>query len=83
MFISPGAPNTIYIGNDGGVSRSTDGGTNFQTLNASLNLSMFVGLSLHPTNAAISYGGTQDNGTQRRTGQSSWQEFFAGDGGQR
>ncbi|MBK7932438.1 MAG: VCBS repeat-containing protein [Acidobacteria bacterium] len=81
MFISPGAPNTIYIGNDGGVWRATDGGTTFQTLNASLNLSMFVGLSLHPTNAAISYGGTQDNGTQRRTGQSTWQEFFAGDGG--
>ncbi|MBL8180375.1 MAG: VCBS repeat-containing protein [Blastocatellia bacterium] len=82
IAFQPGAPNTFYIGNDGGIWRTTDGGNNYQNLNASLNLTMFVGLSLHPTNANLTYGGTQDNGTQRRTGQASWVEFFAGDGGQ-
>ena len=82
MYISPTNPNTIYIANDGGVWKSTDGGTTFQTLNASLNLSMFVGIALHPTNPNITYGGTQDNGTQRRTGAASWHEFSPGDGGQ-
>jgi photosystem II stability/assembly factor-like uncharacterized protein len=81
FYISPTDPNTIYIANDGGVWKSTDGAATFQTLNASLNLTMFVGLALHPTNPNISYGGTQDNGTQRRTGAISWHEFSPGDGG--
>jgi hypothetical protein len=43
---------------------------------------MFTSLDLHPTDATKSYGGTQDNGTQRRMGNSSWAEFSTGDGGQ-
>jgi len=81
-FIAPSNPSVIYIANDGGLSRSTDSGVTFQSLNASLSLTMFTSIDLHPTNAAISYGGTQDNGTQKRTGNSSWREFSAGDGGQ-
>ncbi len=82
IYISPANPNNVLIGNDGGVWRSTDGGTTFNSLNNSLTLSMFVGLSVHPTNLLTLYGGTQDNGTQRRNGASTWQEFFSGDGGQ-
>jgi photosystem II stability/assembly factor-like uncharacterized protein len=75
-------PNELYAGNDGGVSKTTDGGATFQSLNAGLTLSQFVGISLHPTDPAISYGGTQDNGSQQRTGDSqSWREIVAGDGG--
>jgi hypothetical protein len=78
----PANPNTIYIGNDGGISRSTDGGATFQSLNASLTLTQFVGISMHPTNPAITYGGTQDNGTQLRLpGVNAWREFAEGDGG--
>jgi photosystem II stability/assembly factor-like uncharacterized protein len=82
MYISPVDPNTMYIANDGGIWKSTDGGANFQTLNQTLGLTMFESIAIHPTDAAISYGGTQDNGTQRRTGALSWQEFSPGDGGQ-
>ncbi|HYP00007.1 MAG TPA: hypothetical protein VER76_07430, partial [Pyrinomonadaceae bacterium] len=78
----PTNPNVIYIGNDGGVSLSSDGGSKFESLNASLTLTQFVGISMHPTDASISYGGTQDNGTQRRVeGTSTWKEFSSGDGG--
>ena len=78
----PNQPNTIYAGNDGGISRSTDGGATFVSLNASLTLTQFVGISMHPTDPSISYGGTQDNGTQRRVGGTSqWTEFSSGDGG--
>ena len=89
----PGNPTTIYIGNDGGLYRSVDGGTNFQNLNASLALTQFVGVTAHTTNPNISYGGTQDNGTQVRTASTSggaldsgptntrWREFSSGDGG--
>ena len=82
FYISPANPNLIYVANDGGVWRSTDGATTFQTLNSTLGLTMFVSIAVHPTNSALSYGGTQDNGTQRRTGAASWQEFSGGDGGQ-
>ncbi len=82
FYISPTDPNQIYIANDGGVWKSTDGGTTFQTLNASLGLTMFTSIAVHPTNQSLIYGGTQDNGTQRRTGAAAWQEFSPGDGGQ-
>ncbi|MFN0277696.1 MAG: cohesin domain-containing protein [Pyrinomonadaceae bacterium] len=82
FYISPTTPTTIYLANDGGLSRSTDGGTTFSSLNASLGLTMFVSYAMHPTNTALSYGGTQDNGTQKRTGSLSWLEFVSGDGGQ-
>jgi photosystem II stability/assembly factor-like uncharacterized protein len=83
IYISPANPNLLYIANDGGLWRSTDGASTFQTLNSSLGLTMFTSLDLHPTDPTKTYGGTQDNGTQRRSGASQgWKEFATGDGGQ-
>ncbi len=79
---APNDPNTIYIGNDGGISKSTNGGATFQALNATLALAQFTGIAMHPTDATRTYGGTQDNGTQvRATSGNGWQEFAEGDGG--
>jgi photosystem II stability/assembly factor-like uncharacterized protein len=79
---SPADPNTIYVGNDGGVSKSTNGGATFQSLNASLALTQFVGIAAHPTNPDFTVAGAQDNGTQvRAAGGNSWTEFAEGDGG--
>ncbi|HXG82794.1 MAG TPA: FG-GAP-like repeat-containing protein [Pyrinomonadaceae bacterium] len=82
FYISPTDPNLVYIANDGGLWRSTDGLNTLQSLNATLNLTMFTSLATHPTDASRTYGGTQDNGTQKRTGAQSWTEFSTGDGGQ-
>ena len=73
--------NEFYLGNDGGVSKTTDGGDTFRSLNGSLTLSQFIGIALHPTNPSISYGGTQDNGGQQRSADSTWTEIVTGDGG--
>lgn len=82
LAFSPAVPSEFYLGNDGGVSRTTDGGASFQSLNSTLTLTQFIGITLHPTNPAISYGGTQDNGTQQRSASStSWSEIVGGDGG--
>jgi len=82
LAFAPANPDEFYAGNDGGVSKTTNGGATFQSLNAGLTLSQFVGIALHPTNPAITYGGTQDNGSQQRLGDSqSWQEILSGDGG--
>lgn len=81
LAFSPADPNEYYVGNDGGISKTTDNGETFRSLNATLTLTQFIGISLHPTNPAISYGGTQDNGTQQRSADSTWREVSTGDGG--
>ncbi len=82
FVFAPNDANTIYIGNDGGISKSTDGGAHFNSMNATLALSQFTGIAMHPTDATRTYGGTQDNGTQfRATIGNGWQEFAEGDGG--
>ena len=82
LYISPSNPNLMYLANDGGLYKTIDGASTFQNLNATLGLTMFTSLDLHPTDRTRSYGGTQDNGQQRRTGNLSWSEFQGGDGGQ-
>ena len=81
LAFSPTDPTEFYAANDGGVSKTTDGGQSFRSLNATLTLSQFIGITLHPTNPMLSFGGTQDNGAQRRYPDSSWHEIVSGDGG--
>jgi photosystem II stability/assembly factor-like uncharacterized protein len=83
-FASVNDPNTIYIGNDGGLWKTTDAFAttiNIHSLNATLALTQFVGLVMDPTDATRTYGGAQDNGTQARVPGGTWQEFAEGDGG--
>lgn len=82
LAFTPGNPNEFYVGNDGGVSKTTDSGATFRSLNATLSLTQFIGIALHPTNPAVSYAGSQDNGTQSRSAGSTWFEVLSGDGGQ-
>jgi hypothetical protein len=85
-----------YFAHDGGISRTLDGytglntgsctGTNqFDSLSETLgSMTEFVSFSLHPTDANILLGGTQDNGspkTATATGTSTWQNALGGDGG--
>lgn len=78
----PSSPSVIYIGNDGGLSRSEDGGETFYSLNRSLSLTQFNSVTVHPTDVAKSCGGTQDNGALVRSGPlETWTEFISGDSG--
>ncbi|HKQ08386.1 MAG TPA: hypothetical protein VJ464_24920 [Blastocatellia bacterium] len=72
----------FFIGCDGGIYRTVNGGASFQSLNRGLTLTQFTSLAIHPNDPAISLGGTQDNGTQwRNVRDNSWYEVFSGDGG--
>ena len=82
FYISPSNPDIFYLANDGGLSRTTNGGTSFTSLNGTLGLTMFVSLAVHPSASLRTYGGTQDNGSQRRINDTGWDEFISGDGGQ-
>ena len=75
----------LYAGNDGGVWSTTDvsaSSVNWTNLNSSLATTQFYpGLSIHPTNVNIAFGGTQDNGTEQYTGSLAWNWVTCGDGG--
>ena len=74
----------LLAGTDGGIWRlnnATPATLAWQSLNGNLETIQFTGISLHPTNPAIAYGGSQDNGTERTTGSTVWDLIRGGDGG--
>jgi len=81
LAFQPGNPAVLLEGNDGGISRSTDAGTNFTKI-APLPLTQFYEIGLDLTNPDRLYGGTQDNNTVRTMtgGLSDWQAIYGGDG---
>ncbi|HLK22603.1 MAG TPA: hypothetical protein VKT81_26840 [Bryobacteraceae bacterium] len=76
---------TLYIANDGGMYKTSDVTTeliNWTELNDTLSLTQFYpGIAIHPSNLKASLAGTQDNGLQRYSGNSSWDYVNCGDGG--
>lgn len=77
----PTDPKTLWIGTDGGVYKSTDGGDNFEQINGNLSITQFYGIAVHP-DGDRALGGTQDNGTVFYYGDDvTWIEWVGGDGG--
>jgi hypothetical protein len=80
-------PSTVYTGNDGGIFKSTTGGTgNWQSLNGSttggsINSMQYMSVAVHPTDPYFTIGGTQDNGTHRIKTDGTWTRTDYGDGG--
>lgn len=76
----------VYLGNDGGVYRSSNTGTSWQRISLSLPITQYYELGLDQTRPYRVYGGTQDNGSQGAMGGSAWPEswhsmsIFGGDG---
>ncbi len=81
ILSDPVTPTTLWVASDGGIWRSSDRGTNYATRNANINTVQFTGVDLHPSNASIAYGGTQDNGTNTGSGSFGWMHSDDGDGG--
>ncbi len=70
-----------YNGNDGGVYRSTNGGTQWMKL-PDLPITQVYRVTLDAGNPEALYIGAQDNGTCRTLngGLNNWQNIFGGDG---
>jgi hypothetical protein len=81
IAFEPGRPDTIYAGNDGGLYRSPDRGTTWQHCNNGLVVSEFEYIAHDWGSARWLIGGTQDNGTNRWTGSSTWEHVADADGG--
>lgn len=77
------AAGRLVVGCDGGVYRSANNGASWVALNQGLGtIQFYAGLSTHPADDTIIFGGTQDNGTNRRNSDTlNWDQVIGGDGG--
>jgi hypothetical protein len=73
----------LYVGCDGGVffTSSATGAASFEPRNTGLQNLHMEHLGQHPTEDAVLFCGTQDNGTLRFTGEEAWLHSAPGDGG--
>ena len=74
---------TVWVATDGGVYRSTARGANgtFVARNDGLAVLECGYIACHPENDGGVVIGLQDNGTQRRIGETAWRQDAWGDGG--
>ncbi len=79
LAFHPNEPETVLVGNDGGLAISTNRGSTFSFRPALAN-TQFYEIGLHPTNPNQFYGGTQDNGTLMSNGTDNWRRILGGDG---
>jgi PKD repeat protein len=74
-------PNRFWVGSDGGIWRSDDGGTNYINMNANLNVTQFYDIAVDFSNGDKMFGGAQDNSSSGRTTSTVWGLTYAsGDG---
>ncbi len=76
----PNNSSILYVGTDGGIFKSTDGGKYWQPKNYGLNITQFYYGAVDPSKN-IYYGGSQDNGTLRSQSGQNWYVILGGDGG--
>jgi subtilisin-like proprotein convertase family protein len=82
IAVSRSTPSVLYIGNDGGIWKSTDSGATWTSLNnTGFNATQFESLALHPIDREFMIGGTQDNGTELKRANATWTRADFGDGG--
>jgi photosystem II stability/assembly factor-like uncharacterized protein len=74
----------LLDGNDAGIWRldNPDVGTiHWTDLNTNLQITTFIGIALDPSDPTIAYGGSQDTGTEKYTGDPAWYQVRPNDGG--
>jgi photosystem II stability/assembly factor-like uncharacterized protein len=77
----------LYVGTDGGIGTSTDGGISWINLNEGIATNIFLGIDIgrgNTTNNKFTFGGSQDTGTiehRPEFSSSDWHLGIDGDGG--
>ncbi len=84
LAFAPGDSSKLWLGCDGGVYYSTTPGGSgdiFISRNSGLQTLTMNQVDHHPTEDAVVFGGTQDNGGARFTGEEAWLHSVWGDCG--
>ena len=77
----PTNPDIVYVGNDGGVYQSSDGGATFRSMNDGyLTAQFYNGFSSSPKDPKLALGGLQDNRSILYNGTPNWRPILGGDG---
>lgn len=80
ILFNPLRSNTVYCGNDGGISVSRSGGNAFTNISNGLMISQIYRVSCSEQDTSVLLCGLQDNGTFHRSDLQVWQEKYGGDG---
>ena len=80
IAFDPVTANVVYTGNDGGIYKTSNGGSTWTNLNNNLAITQFYSGAVYPTGSTYS-GGTQDNGHLMFSSGTNWDEVYGGDGG--
>jgi hypothetical protein len=71
---------TLYVGNDGGIFASANGGSTWSDKSGNLAIAQLYGIGISQTNANLIIAGHQDNGTTLTSNGTTWAEVNGGDG---
>ncbi len=77
------AAGEVILANDGGIYRSMNYGQSWTEMSQGMDTTQYYGICRHPTDPGWAFGGTQDNGSHRRTpgANPEWDRVLGGDGG--
>jgi hypothetical protein len=78
-FDPAGPAQNFWVGNDGGIFHTSDGGTSWTSLNNGIATLEYYDASVHPQWANVMLAGCQDNGAHRYTGNEVWLQVFGWD----
>ncbi|MCB2204142.1 T9SS type A sorting domain-containing protein [bacterium] len=80
---SPSSPDICFVGNDGGLYVSDNGGITYRSRNDDIAITQFYELGISLPNPGDMMGGTQDNGSNHGsdTAHANWEHQTGGDGG--
>ncbi|MEW6363371.1 MAG: hypothetical protein AB1714_01890 [Acidobacteriota bacterium] len=72
LLIDPAHPGVFYVGCDGGIWKTVNGGASFTNRNSNLSITQFYDVGIHPTDNNIIVGGSQDNSSLARSSGDRW-----------
>ncbi len=81
LLMDPNNPDTFYVGCDGGIWKSIDGGASFLNRNGDMNTFQFYAIHTRAEDPDTICGGAQDNSSLARTTSDVWDlQTVTGDG---